>query len=694
MIAIRKVNRRDFLRAGLTGAAGLTLGFGQTSSSPFRLNAWIHIGSDDSVTFFIHKAEMGQGTITSLSMLLAEELECDWKKVRTAFPGVDRAFGGNQGVVGSASIRGSYASLRKSGAAARDMLIQAAARRWSVEPAALRAENGAVVNPASNARLSFGSLAEAASKLPVPVNPSMKDARQFHLIGTPVKRLDTPDKVNGRTVFGIDSRVPGMLYGVVARCPVFGGKLASFDDTKARAVPGVRKVVQVSTGVAVVADNTWAAIEGRRALSIQWDEGPDASLNSAGISRLLAEGAQAPGGAVARKVGDADATLAGAVRKIEAVYEAPYLAHSPMEPLSCTAVVRPDSCEVWASTQMQTSAQNIAARAAGVKPENVQVHTLMLGGGFGRRANTDYVGEAVEVAKAIDAPVKLTWTRDDDLQHDRYRTASVARFTGALDADGWPLAWKTSVCCESISRSATDGAATEGIRDIEYAIPNILVNYHMADLPIPVFYWRSVGYSQNTFFTESFLDELAASTGKDPVEFRRRLLANAPKLLGALNLVAVKSGWGAPLPPGRSRGVALVNNIGSATAEVAEVSVARDGKVRVHRVVAAVDCGVVVNPAIVEQQIRSGIVYGLTAALKGEITIARGRVTQENFHQYDALRIDEMPVIDVHIVASDRPPSGIGEASVPPIAPAVCNAIFAATGKRIRKLPIRPEQLV
>ena len=702
MIAVKKVNRRDFLRIGLTGATGLTIGFvaggrarlhGQ-AASPFKLNAWIHIGSDDSVNFFIHKAEMGQGTITSLSMLLAEELECDWKKVRTAFPGVDRAFGGNQGVVGSASIRGSYAQLRKSGAAARDMLIQAAAQRWSVEPAALRAENGSVVNPATNARLSFGSLAEAAAKLPVPANPSMKDAKQFRLIGTSVKRLDTPDKVNGRAVFGIDARVPGMLYGVVARCPVFGGKVASFDDTKAKAVPGVKRVVQVSTGVAVVADNTWAATEGRRALSIQWDEGPNASLNSAGISRMLAEGAQQPGGAAARKVGDADAALAGAARKIEAVYEAPYLAHSPMEPVSCTAVVRPDSCEVWASTQMQTSSQNIAARAAGVKPENVQVHTLMLGGGFGRRASPDYVGEAVEVAKAIDAPVKVTWTRDDDLQHDRYRTASVARFAGALDADGWPVAWKTSVCCESISRSATDGAGTEGIRDIEYAIPNILVNYHMADLPIPVFYWRSVGYSQNTFFTESFLDELAAVSGKDPVEFRRRLLANAPKLLGALNLVAEKSGWGTPLPAGRSRGVALVNNIGSATAEVAEVSVGRDGKVRVHRVVAAVDCGQVVNPAIVEQQIRSGIVYGLTAALKGEITIDRGRVVQENFHQYDALRIDEMPVIDVHIVPSDRAPGGIGEASVPPIAPAVCNAIFAATGKRIRKLPIRPEQLV
>jgi isoquinoline 1-oxidoreductase beta subunit len=698
----QKVDRRNFLKAGAATASGLLLGFylpgrnrlsAQTSATKSKLNAYVHVGTDDTVTLFIHKAEMGQGTVTSLSMLLAEELECDWNKIRTEFPGVDRAYGPLQGVFGSMSIRTSWDPLRKAGASAREMLIGAAAQKWGVDRSQCRAENGVVINTATNARLRYGSLAEAAAQFPVPANITLKDPKQFRIIGTSPKRLDTPDKVDGRTQFGIDVRVPGMLYASLMRCPVFGGKVADFDAAKAKAIPGVKQVVPISNGVAVVADNTWSAMEGRRALQIRWDEGPRANTSSASIRKMFADLAEKPG-AVARKQGDVEAGMAGAAKKIEAVYEAPYLAHAPMEPLNCVAHVRPDGCEVWASTQIQTAAQGIAAQVTGLPPEKVQVHTMYLGGGFGRRGGSDYIGEAVEIAKAVGEPIKLTWTREDDLQHDMYRPASYTRFAAALDSEGWPVAWSARVACPSFGglRNGVDRTGVEGIADILYGIPNIQVEYHAADAGIPVSYWRSVGYSQNTFFTESFVDELATAGGKDPLELRRRLLAKSPRLLGVLELAAEKSGWGKALPAGRFRGIAVVNNIGSFNAQVAEVSV-NQGKLRVHRVVCAVDCGQVVHPKGVEQQIQSGIVYGLTAALKGSITIDRGRVQQQNFHQYDVLRIDEMPVVEVHLVASQNAPGGIGEASTPSIAPAVANAIFAATGKRIRHLPIRPEDL-
>ncbi len=696
------MNRRSFLRTSAGVAGGLLVGFYlpersplAADTAPLKLNAFVHVGTDDMVTLFIHKAEMGQGTETSLAMLLAEELECDWKKIRTEFPGVDREYGANQGVVGSASIRSSWESLRRAGASARMMLIGAAAQQWGVDPSVCRAENNTVVNTANNARLTFGSLAEAASKLPVPApaSVSLKDPKQFRLIGKPTKRLDTPDKVNGRATFGIDVRLPGMQYAVIARCPVFGGKVASFDASKAKAVPGVKSVLQVPSGVAVVAENTWSAMEGRRMLEIQWNEGAVASANTAGITKSFAESMEQPG-AVARKEGDAAAALAGAARKIEAVYEVPYLAHAPMEPLNCVADVRSDRCEVWASTQGQSSARAVAARITGLKPESVQVHTEYMGGGFGRRAQPDYIGEAVEVSKAAGVPVKVTWSREDDMQQDAYRPASYSRFAAGLDADGWPVAWTTRIAGAPFG-GLRDGLArtgVEGVSTLPYAIPNILVDYHAVDPGIPVSYWRSVGYSQNIFFAESFVDELAAAGGKDPVELRRRLLANSPRLLAALDLAAEKAGWGKPLPAGRGRGVALSNNIGSNTVQIAEVSVER-GKVKVHRVVCAVDCGHVVNPWGVEQQIQSGIVFGLSAAMKGGITIDRGRVEQGNFDRYDVLRIDEMPKVEVHIVSSQAAPGGIGEASTPGIAPAVCNAIFAATGKRIRRLPLRGADL-
>jgi isoquinoline 1-oxidoreductase beta subunit len=703
MTSVTNVSRRSFLR---TAGSGLVLGFVLQQRNklaaqfgpppPNKPNAYIHIGTDDTVTFTITKAEMGQGTITSLSQVLADELDVDWQKVRTEFAPVDPdLYGPLQGVVGSQSIRTLWTPLRTVGATGRAMLIQAAAQKWGVPTEQVRTENGFVINTATNDRLGYGSIAQAAAALPIPQGIRPKDPKTFRYIGTPMKRLDTREKVMGRAPFGIDTRLPGMLYAVVQRCPVFGGKVVSFDATKAKAVPGVKDVVQISYGVAVVANNTWAAMEGRKVLDIKWDEGPSASVSSATISRMFAERASQPG-VSARKEGDAAAALASAGKKIERVYEAPFLSHAPMEPMNCTAVVRPDSCEVWASTQMQTPSRDIAAQATGLPKEKVKVNSLYMGGGFGRRARVDYVGETVEIAKAMmGVPVKLTWSREDDMQHDWYRPASYVKFAAALDSSGWPTALSADVACppfpvvENLSRTAVQGFDAE----MHYSIPNYQVDYHMANTHVPVSFWRSVGHSQNQFFIESFIDELAAETGKDPVEFRRHLLAGSPRLLGVLNLAAEKAGWDKPLPAGRFRGVAAVNNIGSYNAQVAEISIAQ-GKLKVHRVVCAVDCGYNVNPAITRQQIEGGMVYGLTAALKGEITIERGRVKQANFNTYDVIRIDEMPQVEVYIVPSTEAPGGIGEASTPGIAPAVANAIFAATGKRLRKLPMRNSDIV
>jgi isoquinoline 1-oxidoreductase beta subunit len=696
MSRVTTLDRRRFLKTSAAGAGGLLVGFylpgrhesAAAAATTSVLNAFVHVGSDDIVTLFIHKAEMGQGTVTSLSMLLAEELECDWTKVRTEFPGVDRAYGGSQGVFGSQSIRTSWMPLRQAGATAREMLAAAAAARWGVARSAVRAENGQVVNVATKAILRYGVLAEEAAKLAGPANVALKEPRDFKLIGKSLKRLDSPSKVDGSAKFGIDVRLPGMVYAVVARCPVFGGNVRQVDDSKAKLVPGVKHIVPISSGVAVVADNTWSAMEGRRALEIVWDEGANASVSSEGHTKMFADLVAQPG-AQARRVGDAPAALAAAAKKVEAVYEVPYLAHAPMEPLNCTAHVRGDACEVWASTQGQTAARQIAARVTGLPLEQVQVHTLYMGGGFGRRTASDYVGEAVEIAKAVGVPVKLQWSRVDDTQHDMYRPASMVKFTGAVDAEGWPMAWSARIACPSFNgpRPGVDRTAVEGAADVMYGIPNILVEYHNPDARIPTHYWRSVGYSQNTFFTECFLDELAHAGGKDPLEVRRRLLVSQPRMLAALNLAAEKAGWGKPLPAGRARGLSVVNNIGSFTAQVAEVSVV-GGQVKVHRVVCAVDCGQVVNPAIITQQIASGIVYGLSAALKGAITIDNGRVQEASFSDYDVIRMAEAPTVEVHIVPSTNNPGGIGEASVPGIAPAVANAVFVLTGKRLRKLPM------
>ncbi len=691
------VDRRGFLRSGAGAIGGLLIGCylperrklaADTSVAPNKLNAFVLVGNDDIVTLYIHKAEMGQGTVTSLSILLAEELECDWSKIRTEFPGVDRAYGGFQGVVGSQSIRSSYVSLRQAGAQAREMLIAAAAQKWGVDKSACRAENSKVINTATSDELTYGSLAADAAKMPAPGSVALKDASQFKIVGKPRKRLDTPGKVDGSITFGIDVRLPNMLYAVVERCPVFGGSVASFDDSKTKVSPGVKSVVKISNGVAVIADSTWAAMEGRRKLTVQWDEGKVAANSTPGITQSFADAVAQFDSQRGTSTG-LPQILATCAKRIDAVYQSPYLAHAPMEPLNCTAWVRPDSADVWASTQMQSGAQQIAAQKTGLPAAKVQIHSQYMGGGFGRRGGVDYVGEAVEVAKSLDVPVKVTWSREDDMRHDNYRPASYCKFQGGLDADGWPLAWDAVVACTPFGGG---GTATEGILNMPYEVNSFACMHRPVDPGVPVSYWRSVGYSQNTFFAESFLDEMAHAGGKDPVEVRRRMLrSKSPRLLAALDLAVEKAGWGKPLPAGHGLGVSVVNNIGSNTVQIAEVSVEK-GKVKVHRVVCAVDCGAVVNPAGVQQQIASGIVFGLSA-LKGGVTIKNGRVEQGNFHQYDVVRMDEMPKVEVHIVPSNAASGGIGEASTPGIAPAVCNAIFAATGKRIRQLPLRPEDL-
>ncbi len=704
MTSITKVNRRDFFKTTATGAAGLMLAFtlpeeNQLSAQfppppTFRPSAFIHIGKDETVTFIIPKAEMGQGSITSLSQILAEELDAGWSKVRTQFAPVDPALYGFQGVVGSMSIRTLWTPLRQVGAKARAMLVEAAAEKWGVPVEQLHTGNGFVINPSGHARLSYGTLAEAADKLPIPATAPLKDPKNFTVIGRSVNRLDSRAKSTGKQNFGIDVKRPDMVYAVLTRCPVFGGKVASFDASKTKAVAGVKDVVQISNGVAVIADSTWSAMQGRKVLDIKWDEGSNSNQSSAAITRMFSELVAQPAGKVARKEGDATSALAAATKKMEAVYEAPFQSHAPMEPMNCTAHVRPNACDVWAPTQMQTVSRDVAAQAAGLKPGQVKIHSQFMGGGFGRRGSVDYVAEVVEIAKAVKVPVKLTWTREDDMQHDLYRPAAMVKFTASVDASGMPAALDVKVATPpfGFERNGLPGTAVAGLDDIEYKIPNLQVAYQGGEAGIPVTYWRAPGCSQNTFFMESFIDELAVSAKKDPLEYRRVMLKDSPRLLAALNLAAEKANWG-KAPAGRFQGIGLINNIGSFTAMVAEVSVI-GGKLKVHKLVCAIDCGQVVNPLILRQQVEGGAVYGLTAALKGAITIEKGRAKQSNFHEYDMLRIHEMPVIETHIVPSSAAPGGGGEASTPPVAPAIGNAIFAATGKRLRKLPILDADLV
>jgi len=690
------VNRREFLKTGAATGATLVIGLYLPAFHPrgshapvarelFKPNAWIEIRPDGAVTIWTGRSEMGQGVRTAMPMIVAEELEADWTRVRVAQADADPAYG-DQFTVGSRSVRSGFEPLRKAGAAAREMLIGAAALTWNVPRDACRARNGTVEHVPTGRRLGYGELAARAATLPVPSDPPLKPTSEFRILGKRMPRLDTPDKVSGAAVFGLDVRVPGMVYAAVARCPVFGGRVQSFDPAPALAVPGVQRVVQISSGVAVVADRTWAAFQGKKALKIEWDEGATARWSSDGIWSAFTAAA-ARSGEVVRAMGDVDANLKAAARAVEAVYEAPYLAHACMEPMNCTAHVpsRGGRCEIWAPTQSPQGVQAAAARVTGLPVEAITVHVTYLGGGFGRRGGpVDYATEAVELAQKIAGPVQVVWTREDDIQNALYRPATYNVLRGGLDARGAPLAWSHRL----VGPAGGSFMITRGADELIYPVPHFRLERVIEDPGVPVAPWRGVGPSQNGWVVESFVDELAHAAGKDPYAYRRELVAGKPRLLGVLDLAAQRAGWGSVPAAGRSRGIALWQFGETFLAQVAEVSVGSDGGVRVHRVVCAADCGILVNPDTVEAQLQGAIVFGLTAALYGEITIERGRVAQSNFSDYRMLALAEMPEIEVHLVPSEAPPSGVGEAGLPPIAPAVCNAVFAGTGKRIRRLPI------
>jgi isoquinoline 1-oxidoreductase beta subunit len=647
------------------------------------LNPWIRIAADGTITLVAGQSEMGQGASTGLAMLVAEELDVDLAQIRYEAAPADRAYVnpsfGEQLTGGSTSIRAWWRPLREAAAAARERLIAAAADGWALRRKDCRAERGTVVHIPTGRRFGYGELAARAAALPAPRSVRLKQPHDFHVIGTLQPRLDSADHVTGRAIFGGDVSIPDMLVATVARCPVFGGKLAHVDARRARAIQGVRDVVEMESGVAVIAESSWSALRGRETLAISWDEGPQAGIDSARIRHSLQEAATHRG-RIARDDGDAIDALRYAARSVEAVYETPYLAHATMEPMNCTARVGPDGCDVWAPTQAQTDAQNVAAQAAGLRRNQVRIHTACIGGGFGRRLDQDFVAEAVQIAKAVGRPVQVLWTRDDDMRHDHYRPANYTRLRGGLDAGGRTVAWFQRIVGPSL---ALDGV------DVPYAIPNIREEHVEIDPGVPTGPWRSVGASQNAFAVECFIDELAHASRADPLAFRRKLLGRAPRHRGVLDLAAEKAGWGTPPPRGRHRGLAVYHSFGSYVAQVAEVSVSETGAIRVHRVVCAIDCGFAVNPDLVAAQMEGGIAFGLSAALKGEITVEQGAVVQASLRDFPILKLDEMPEVEVHIRASREEPGGVGEPGVPPIAPALANALFAATGHRIRALPIR-----
>jgi isoquinoline 1-oxidoreductase beta subunit len=713
------VGRREFIRTGAALGGGLLVslhtplarGTSEASAAEekdFALNAFVRIGTDESVTVISAHSEMGQGIYTSLPMLLNEELQGDWSKVRVEAAPVDKAYNhpvfGIQMTGGSTTSPAEWERYRKMGAVARIMLVEAAAHQWNVEASSCRVDKGVVIHGATGRRATYGSLANAAAQLTPPADVPLKDAQTFTLIGKPTRRLDTPAKTNGTAQFGLDVSVPGMLTAVVARPPVFGGKAVKFDAAETLKVPGVKAVEQVPSGVAVIAERFWPAKLGRDRLHVEWDLGSNAGLSTEQMLRDFAETAKSPG-TIAKKTGDPQAALKTAAHTVTAEYDVPYLAHAMMEPLNCVVDLRADSCELWTGTQFETIDRANAAEVAGLSPDKVQIHTTLLGGGFGRRANpaSDFIVEAVHVAKVARAPVKVVWTRDDDLRGGWYRPMWHDRFVAGLDGNGNPVAWTHTIVGQSIMqgtpfeafgiKNGVDSASVEGAADILYGFPNVQVDLHSPKIGVPVQWWRSVGHSHTGFSTEAFLDEVAHAGGKDPYELRRVLLAKQPRMRAVLELAAQKANWGSPLPAGVGRGIAGHFSFDSYVAQVVEASVEKNGAVRVHRVVCAVDCGRAINPDTVKAQMEGGIIFGLTAALKTEITLKDGRVQQENFHDYQMLRIFESPEIEVHIVPSSENPTGVGEPGVPPVASALANAIFAVTGKRVRRLPIRASDL-
>jgi isoquinoline 1-oxidoreductase beta subunit len=714
---LQDVSRRHFLKTSIVVSGGL-LGSGlivgcasmdsSSSMAAKRLppsefgpgvmpNAWVKITPDNQITIINARAEMGQGVFTSMPMLVAEELDVPLELVRVEMapagePYINTMLGG-QITGGSTSVREAYDPLRVAGAQARAMLVMAAADRWKVDASTLRTENGWVLGPGGQ-KASYGELVDAASKLTPPKAPTLKAASAFKIVGKPVTRLDTPSKVDGTAEFGIDAKLPGMLYAAITQCPVIGGKPVSFDGAKAMTMPGVKKVVATSDGVAVVADSYWRARKALETVTVQWDLGPNAGLSSDKVAAGLKAAAAKPG-AVFHKAGDVDAAMRSAATKVEAVYELPFLSHSPMEPMNYTADVKPNSVLLYGPCQFPQLAVGLTAATAGVKPEQVTIRTTFLGGGFGRRIDVDYVLQAVQISKAVGAPVKLVWSREEDLRHDFYRPISLTTMTAGLDAQGMPVAFSMHTTGPSVTARLFPPFVKDGIDPfmteaavIPYAIPNQKASVVIHEPGLRVGYWRSVSHALNVFANESFVDELAVAAKKDPVAFRRTLLAKEPRYVNVLDIAAQKSGWGTPAPAGRSRGVAVMEGYGTYLAMVSEISTSGN-QIRVHKVTVAADLGSMVNPNIVRQQIESSAIFGLSAGLFGEITLKDGQVQQSNFHDYPVVRMNESPEFDITLVANGEKPGGIGEPITALITPCVANAVYAGTGKRLRKTPLR-----
>jgi isoquinoline 1-oxidoreductase beta subunit len=707
-----EVSRRAILTGGLAGGFLLAFHLPLSALTPnepvqppddtngkFAPNAFIRIDVTGHTTLVMPQVEMGQGVYTAVAMILAEELDADFPHVMLEHaPPNDRLYGnpvfGLQVTGNSNSIRAWWMSLRKAGASARAMLVQAAAQQWQVEPASCTTANGEVIHRESGRKLSYGALAQGASSQSPPKDVALKDPNNFVLIGKPLKRLDTPDKANGKAVYGIDAILPGMKFATVAACPVFGGKVGKVDDSAAKKIPGVQKIVVLEDMVAVVGDHMWAAKKGLDALVIDWNEGPNARISSKDIWQDL-RAASEKDGAVAKSEGDITKGLATGDR-LDASYELPFLAHAPMEPVNATVHVKPDACEIWTGTQIMTRVQSEAAKAAGLPVEKVTVNNHLLGGGFGRKLEPDMVIAAVRVAKQVDGPVKVVWTREEDIQHDIYRPVYRDTIAATL-SDGKIVGWKYKVSGSAVIarwlppafQNGIDIDAVDSAVDMPYDIPNFHVEYVRAEPPaVPTGFWRGVGPNNNVFAIESFMDELARKAGKDPIEFRRGMLGKNPRLLAALDMVAEKSGWGQPLAARVGRGVSVQPSFGSFIATVVEAEVDEQGEVHLRRVTSAVDTGIAVNPDTIMAQLEGGLIFGLTAALYGEVTIEKGRIQQSNFHDYRMLRIDQAPKIDVHIIKSGEAPGGIGETGVTAGPPALRNAIYAATGVALRRLPI------